>query len=465
MAETKAAAGVSGGRVAAAAAAAALAPSQETTFLVTGCSAGGIGYALARELASRPGVFVIATARNVDAMRGLLEEQEPSGAARPAAANANAGARGRVALVPLDVAHAASVAACRDAVDALTGGRGVDALVNNAGATVQGALLDVPVDAARRVFAVNVLGGLAAAQAFAPAMVARGEGGLVCNVGSAAGYASLPLKAVYSATKHAVRVMSDALRVELSPFGVRVMLVAPGYVRTAIDVRSREQGGWFGPAHGASAYALYDKAAGIVSSSIFDEGSLGGGRALAVGVFARRLADAMVKELGAARRCARRGTRAVAAVSAVSAAASRSSSPPSPRVVRVGKAARAWASRLVPFSGRRGARAAAAAAEDGDDEEQRAPLELAGRPTTAGARAPGRPALGPRPAAGAARVAARGDGRADAPPAPGPLLDVGVAVGIAAAAVGVRSDLWAQDGPLGRRRRRRQGRGRRGFPR
>lgn len=289
-----------------------------TTILITGCSEGGIGYALARELSSRPGILVIATARRLDAMRGLGGGDDGDGSGTTNAASCSS-----CRLLPLDVSDSVSLKECVAEVDALTQGRGLDALVNNAGATVQGALLDVPVDAARRVFDVNVLGGLAAAQAFAPAMVARGEGGLIANVGSAAGYASLPLKAVYSATKHAVRVLSDALRVELAPFGVRVLLVAPGYVRTAIDERSRGQGGWFAPAYGLSPYALYSKARAVVTSSIFDEGSLAGGKSLPVGVFARRLADALLRELEGARRVAAfsAGGLAAGSGSAASAAA------------------------------------------------------------------------------------------------------------------------------------------------
>jgi 1-acylglycerone phosphate reductase len=367
-ARTPKSAGEAAGASASAAAAAASSPAaNDTVVLITGCSEGGIGHALARELSSRPGVQVIATARRLDAMKSLLEEEHGGSKQR------------KIHLLPLDVSDPASVAACRTSVDALTSGRGVDVLVNNAGATVQGALLDVPVDAAQRVFDVNVFGSLRVTQAFAPAMIARGVGGLVVNVGSAAGYASLPLKAVYSATKHSVRVLSDALRIELMPFGVRVMLVAPGYVRTAIDVRSREQGRWFAPAYGASAYALYRKAHALLTSSIFDQGGLGGGKSLTVDVFARMLSDRLLAELEGARRAAGEGVvggggGGGGAGGDGATTAKRSGRQPAGVAIK-----RRW------LGG--GGAAAAEDKNDDDNEALRAPLELAGLPTSAAARA------------------------------------------------------------------------------
>jgi 1-acylglycerone phosphate reductase len=366
----------------------------DTVVLITGCSEGGIGHALARELSGRPGVLVVATARRMDAMSSLLLEEQGG-------SNQNK----KIRLLPLDVADASSVAACRAAVDALTGGRGIDVLINNAGATLQGALLDVPVDAARRVFDVNVLGTLSATQAFVPGMVARGGGGLVVNLGSAAGYASLPLKAVYSATKHSVRVLSDALRVELFPLGVRVMLVAPGYVRTAIDVRSREQGGWFSPCYGLSAYALYDKARGILTSSIFDEGGLGGGKSLPADVFARQLSDRVLAELAGARRAAGHGLVLIPGGGGLAAAAAACGKKKKKAGVAVGGpgggAKRAGKQPVGAAFRRRFWWGGGVAEGDGgdengeltqlndtdDDDSCRAPLELAGVPTSAAARA------------------------------------------------------------------------------
>ena len=208
--------------------------------LVTGCSAGGIGFELARALAASGAARVIATARDVSKMEGLTPTTKPGS--------------GILALLPLDVTDETSVSEAAARVLQLTAGSGVDVLVNNAGMTFKGTVLDSDVSETARLFGTNVFGLLRATQEFTRAMVLRGRG-LVVNVGSATGYIHQATKSSYSASKHAVRCLTDCMRVELAPFNVRVFLVSPGYVATPIDDKAGEQGRWFPPKVGASPYA------------------------------------------------------------------------------------------------------------------------------------------------------------------------------------------------------------------
>lgn len=231
--------------------------------LITGCSAGGIGFELARALAASGAARVIATARDVSKMKGLQTE-------------AAAETGGILALLPLDVTDEASVSEAAKQVLQLTHDRGCDVLVNNAGMTFKGTVLDSDVSETARLFGTNVFGLLRATQAFTEKMVSRGRG-LVVNVGSATGYIHQATKSSYSASKHAVRCLTDTMRVELAPFNVRVFLVSPGYVATPIDDKAGEQGRWFAPKAGVSPYAAANAiaetgaAASSSSSSLPDE--------------------------------------------------------------------------------------------------------------------------------------------------------------------------------------------------
>lgn len=173
--------------------------------LITGTSK-GIGRATAVELTSR-GHEVIATARALDALEGL-----------------------DVAMrLALDVTDEDSVRRAAEEAGA------VDVLVNNAAELILGPVEAVPVARAAGLFDTNVLGVLRTVGAFVPGMRERGSGAVV-NVSSVAGRVSLPLNGIYCATKYAVEALSEALRFELGPFGVRVALVEPGAVATgALD--------------------------------------------------------------------------------------------------------------------------------------------------------------------------------------------------------------------------------------
>jgi NAD(P)-dependent dehydrogenase (short-subunit alcohol dehydrogenase family) len=175
--------------------------------LVTGCSS-GIGRATAERLA-RAGWTVYATARR----RSSIEELERRGCR----------------LLELDVIDEGSMRAAVETVEAEEGAVGV--LVNNAGYSQSGALETVPLDESRRQFETNVFGVLQMCQLCLPSM-RRQRWGKVVNVSSMGGRFTFPGAGVYHATKHAVEAISDALRFELQAFGVHVIVVEPGLIRT-----------------------------------------------------------------------------------------------------------------------------------------------------------------------------------------------------------------------------------------
>jgi short-subunit dehydrogenase len=120
----------------------------------------------------------------------------------------------------------------RAAVEGLLGAEGrLDALVNAAGYGSYGALEEVPLAEARRQFEVNVFGLMRLTQLVLPAMRAA-QAGTIVNVSSMGGRIWMPIGGWYHATKHALEVLSDALRVETRPFGVRVVVVQPGAVES-----------------------------------------------------------------------------------------------------------------------------------------------------------------------------------------------------------------------------------------
>jgi NAD(P)-dependent dehydrogenase (short-subunit alcohol dehydrogenase family) len=174
---------------------------------VTGASA-GIGEATARALLAA-GYRVFAGARRLDRMAGL------------AAAGAT--------LLKLDLTDDVSIVAAVNTIKNEAGR--IDVLVNNAGYGSYGALEDVPVDEGRRQFEVNAFGLARLCQLVLPMMRAQRSGKIV-NVTSIGGKIWEPLGAWYHATKFAVEGLSDCLRVEVAPFGVDVIVIEPGAIRT-----------------------------------------------------------------------------------------------------------------------------------------------------------------------------------------------------------------------------------------
>ena len=175
--------------------------------LVTGASS-GIGDATARRLAQL-GYIVYAVARRVDRMAALKER----------------GIRTEAA----DVTDDAALVSLVNKIISDTGR--IDVLVNNAGYGSYGALEDVPIAEARRQFDVNVFGLARLTQLVLPHMRAQRDGYIV-NVSSVGGKIWEPLGSWYHATKFAVEGLSDSLRAEVAEFGIKVIVIEPGAIRT-----------------------------------------------------------------------------------------------------------------------------------------------------------------------------------------------------------------------------------------
>jgi len=134
--------------------------------------------------------------------------------------------------VLMDVTDAASIAAARSQVERALSPGSLAGLVNNAGIAGAGPLELIPLEEFRRVLEVNLIGVLAVTQAFLPLLkAARGR---IVNVSSVAGRGALPFMGPYAASKFALEAMSDSLRRELLPFGVRVIVIEPGSVQSRI---------------------------------------------------------------------------------------------------------------------------------------------------------------------------------------------------------------------------------------
>lgn len=138
----------------------------------------------------------------------------------------------RVMPLLLDVTNTDQIAAAQAAVAATVGERGLAGLVNNAGIAVGGPLEFMPMVEFQRQMAVNVYGALAVTQAFLPLL--RQATGRIVNMSSISGLASSPFLGPYAASKFALEALSDALRLELRPWGIGVVLVEPGTIATPI---------------------------------------------------------------------------------------------------------------------------------------------------------------------------------------------------------------------------------------
>ncbi|MSO44264.1 MAG: SDR family oxidoreductase [Thermoleophilia bacterium] len=136
-----------------------------------------------------------------------------------------------VHLVELDVTEPAHIRRAAEIATDLAPRGAIDVLVNNAGYAMMGAQENGDLDAARRMFETNLWGAAAMVQAFVPAMRAARRGTVV-TVSSIGARLTNPLVGFYHASKYALNALSEALSVELGPFGVRVVIVEPGMVRT-----------------------------------------------------------------------------------------------------------------------------------------------------------------------------------------------------------------------------------------
>ena len=182
-------------------------------MLVTGASS-GIGLACVHDLA-QAGCTVFAGVRRA-------EDGERAARLFP----------GRVQWLLLDVTRADQIAAAADRVGDIVGEAGLAGLVNNAGIALGGPLEYITTEVLRRQFEINVVGPHAVTRALLPAI--RRARGRIVQIGSIAGRVVSPLLGPYSASKHALEALSDALRMELAPDGIQVAVIEPGLVRTPI---------------------------------------------------------------------------------------------------------------------------------------------------------------------------------------------------------------------------------------
>src|SRR4051812_48132380 len=219
------------------------APRTSEAVLITGCST-GIGRATAEHLAGR-GHTVYATARKLDSIRDLE-------------------ARG-CRLLELDVTDDASMRAAVEQVEAAEGAVGV--LVNNAGYSQSGAVESIPMDAVRKQFETNVFGLVRMCQLVLPAMRAQRWGRIV-NLSSMGGRLVFPGGGFYHGSKYAVEAISDALRFEVQGFGVRVVVVEPGLIKTEFGNAAVSS---LDPAANDGPYAHFNNAVGATTAGAYGE--------------------------------------------------------------------------------------------------------------------------------------------------------------------------------------------------
>ncbi len=187
---------------------------RQKVVLITGASS-GIGRALADELRDR-GWRVIATARRPEAVEELKQCGFDS--------------------LLLDVTDDRGVERVAKEVRDLTGG--LDMLINNAGYGLIAPLVEIPLEKLEHQFRVNTFAPLHLVQAFVSAMRERG-GGIIVNVGSVSGVLTSPFSGAYCASKAALHALSDALRMELAPLGIRVITVQPGGIRSRFGEKAK----------------------------------------------------------------------------------------------------------------------------------------------------------------------------------------------------------------------------------
>ena len=221
--------------------------------LITGCST-GIGRATAEQLAQRGGWKVYATARRPESIADLEAK----------------GCR----TLALDVTDEASMRAAVDEVERAEGAVGV--LVNNAGYSQSGAVESVRLEDVRAQFETNVYGLIRMCQLALPGMRRQGWGRIV-NVSSMGGKMTFPGGGIYHATKHAVEALSDALRFEVRGFGVDVVVIEPGLIKTQFGeaaVNSIHSG-----TEGSGTYTEFNAAVASVTAGAYDGplAKLGGG--------------------------------------------------------------------------------------------------------------------------------------------------------------------------------------------
>ena len=180
--------------------------------LVTGASS-GIGRETAKRLAQE-GFQVIALARRRERLDELAKENQ------------------NIIPRPVDLSDAQKLEKFCQELSTLA--EPISVLINNAGFSIRGALEDVPLSSVRRVYEVNLFALIRLTQSCLPGM-RRLKGGTIVNLSSIVGKFTFPLNGVYSSTKHAIEAISDALRMEVRPFGIRVVTIRPGVIATEFN--------------------------------------------------------------------------------------------------------------------------------------------------------------------------------------------------------------------------------------
>jgi NAD(P)-dependent dehydrogenase (short-subunit alcohol dehydrogenase family) len=219
--------------------------SRAPAALVTGCSS-GIGRATAERLA-RGDWTVYASARRLESIAGLEA----------------AGCR----LLRLDVTDEDSMRAAVEEIERAEGALGV--LVNNAGYSLNGAVESVAIEDARRQFETNLFGPARLTQLVLPGMRRQGWGRIV-NVSSMGGRLTFPGGGWYHASKHALEALSDALRFEVQGFGIHVVVIEPGLIRTEFA----ETAVGSIPV-GEEPYGRFNAAVGAATAGAYDSGGFG----------------------------------------------------------------------------------------------------------------------------------------------------------------------------------------------
>lgn len=138
----------------------------------------------------------------------------------------------RLTPIRLDVTDDVAIAESARTVAEAVGAAGLAGLVNNAGIAIAGPLEFLPTAELRRQLEVNVIGQLAVTRAFLPLL--RRARGRIVNMGSISGLMALPFTGAYAASKHALEAATDALRIELAPWGIHVAIIEPGVIATPI---------------------------------------------------------------------------------------------------------------------------------------------------------------------------------------------------------------------------------------
>ena len=185
------------------------------TVLITGCSS-GIGRALTEEFL-RHGFRVYAAARNTQSLSGLISDQ----------------------LIPIsmDVNNPDDIASTAETIT--NDGGKLDYLINNAGYAAMGPVVELSTEDLKQQFETNVFAPIALTKALLPMLRASGNAQVV-NIGSVSGILTTPFSGAYCATKAALHALSDALRMELAPFNIKVVTVQPGAIESKFGDNSLE---------------------------------------------------------------------------------------------------------------------------------------------------------------------------------------------------------------------------------